>query len=85
MHCLPRLRLGLSADGASMTRRPHPCYTLRQKEDERKKEVPAKVLEVRRQPSASPAPRERARGVRGGERLSGRGARVPPHFLFRGH
>ena len=28
MHCLPRLRLGLSADGASMTRRPHSCFTL---------------------------------------------------------
>jgi hypothetical protein len=48
-----------------------------QKEDEKRKDVPPKVLEVRRQPSASPAPRDRARGARGGERLNGRGEHPP--------
>ena len=50
---------------------------VQQKEDEKKKDVPPKVLEVRRQPSASPAPRDRARGARGGERLNGRGEQPP--------
>ena len=44
-----------------------------QKDEEKKKEVPAKVLEVRRQPSGAAQARDRARGNRGGDRNSGRG------------